>query len=215
MKAAILTGGHHYHVTGFHQLFRDLPGIDAYVQHMADFVACSPEIRREYDVLVFYTQFQDDFIIPGLPPGSRDTVRSVVESVGTTNQGIVILHHGLLSFPGWDIWNDIVGMPDRSLSEYSHDESIPYHIMDSDHPVCAGLTDWTLTDETYQMAAAAGDNHILITTDHPDSMKTLAWTRHYKLSRVFCLQAGHDPKTWNDMNFRALLSQGMHWCASS
>ena len=40
------------------------------------------------------------------------------------------------------------------------------------------------------MADAGGDNHILLTTDHPRSMRTLAWTRTFRHSRVFCLQPG-------------------------
>jgi len=217
LKTAIITGGHHYHVPAFHQLFRELPGIDAYIQHMADFVASPPEVRQEYDVLVFYTHLRGEVADLGLAPGRHDTVQSVLESLGTTKPGIVVLHHSLLAFPGWAIWDDIVGMSERSLTNYSHDESISYHITDATHPVCAGLADWTMTDETYLMpdarpADAGGDNHILITTEHPHSMKTLAWTHTYQLSRVFCLQGGDDQQAWCNPHFRTLLNQGIHWC---
>jgi len=37
VKVAVITGGHSYNVQGFHQLFRSLKGIDAYVQHIQDF----------------------------------------------------------------------------------------------------------------------------------------------------------------------------------
>jgi len=107
----------------------------------------------------------------------------------------------------------VVGMPDRSLSKYAHGQTIRCHIADSDHPICTGLDDWIMRDETYLMPDAAGENHILITTDHPASMTTLAWTREYKLSRVFCLQAGDDQDTWANVNFRVMLAQGIKWCA--
>ena len=116
----------------------------------------------------------------GLAPGRNDTVRSVLESLGAPRPGIVVLHHSLLAFPGWSIWDEIVGLSDRSLAEYAHDEPIRCTIADPAHPICAGLSDWTLTDETYLMADAGGDNHILLTTDHPRSMRTLAWTRTFR-----------------------------------
>jgi trehalose utilization protein len=213
IKTAVITGGHHFNVMAFYHLFRELPGIDAYIQHMADFVISSPDVRKSYDVLVFYTHLKRELADIGSPPDQNDTVRSVLESLGTTKQGIVILHHSLVAFPDWKIWDDIIGMSDRKLSQYAHDEVIRLHIADAEHPISAGLEDWTMTDETYLMSDASGDNHILITTQHPRSMTTLAWTRQYKTSRVFCLQSGHDYHTWRDANFRKLLTQAIVWCA--
>lgn len=213
LKVAVITGGHHYHVPVFHQMFRDLPGVDAYVQHLADFVASPPAAREGYDVLVFYTHLRGEVTDLGLAPGRSDTVRSVLESLGAPRPGIVVLHHSLLAFPGWSIWDDIVGMADRTLAYYSHDEQITYHIADSEHPICTGLSAWTMIDETYQMPDAGGDNQILITTDHPRSMRTLAWTRQFRQSRVFCLQGGDSERAWGNALFRALLAQGVRWCA--
>lgn len=213
VKTAVLTGGHHYHVPAFHQLFRALPGVDAYVQHLADFIASPPEARRSYDVLVFYTHLSREPVDLGLAPGRSDTARSVLEELGEGTPGIVVLHHSLLAFPGWDVWDAVVGVTDRTLAEYAHGQAIRYHIADPEHPICAGLSDWTLHDETYLMPDAAGENHILITTDHPRSMTTLAWTRQHRRSRVFCLQGGDERAAWDNASFRALLRQGIHWCA--
>ena len=213
IKSAVITGGHHYNVMAFHQLFRDLPGIDAYIQPMEDFVTSTPEVRSSYQVLVFYTHLKGELADPGGPPGQDSTVRTVLESLSSTRQGIVMLHHSLLAFPGWEIWDDLVGMSDRTLKDYAHDEAIPAHIVDPAHPITTGLTDWTITDETYLMPDAADENHILITTRHPRSMATLAWTRQYRTSRVFCLQLGHDHQAWCDVRFRKLLTQAIGWCA--
>lgn len=213
LKVAVITGGHHYNVPVFHQMFRDLPGVDAYVQHLAEFVASPPEAREVYDALVFYTHLRGEVTDIGLAPGRSDTVRSVLESLGAPRPGIVVLHHSLLAFPGWSIWDDIVGMADRTLAHYAHGEQIAYHIADADHPICAGLSAWTMIDETYQMPDAGGDNHILITTDHPQSMRTLGWTRRFRQSRVFCLQGGDGERAWATTQFRTLLAQGVRWCA--
>lgn len=213
LKIAVITGGHHFDVIKFQQLFRELPDIDAYPQHMADFVASLPTVREQYEVLVFYTHLRAEIDSLGLPPGRRDTFLSVLETLGSTHQGIVVLHHGLLAFPDWAIWNKVVGITDRTLREYAHNEVIDYHPADSTHPICSGLTDWTMTDETYLMNNPDTDNHILITTNHVRSMRSVAWTRQHNLSRVFCLQSGHDQHTWEHFNFRKLLHQGIKWCA--
>jgi type 1 glutamine amidotransferase len=70
-----------------------------------------------------------------------------------------------------------------------------------------------MIDETYVMpdALPANGNHILLTTTHPDSVKTIAWVRQYRQSRVFCLQSGHDNQTWADASFQRLLRQGILW----
>ncbi|WP_119068521.1 ThuA domain-containing protein [Aggregatilinea lenta] len=215
LKTAVITGGHHLDVPAFYRMCRALPGVDAYVQHLADFVASPPEVRQAYAVLVFYTHLKGELNPDelGLAPGRRDTVRSVLDSLGSRAQGIVVLHHSLLAFPGWDVWDAVVGMADRTLTDYTHGQPVPYHVADAEHPICAGLPDdWTMTDETYLMPDAAGDNHILLTTDHPRSMRTLAWTRLHRESRVFCLQGGDDPRAWDDPHYRTLLVQGIRWC---
>lgn len=212
IKVAVITGGHHFNVVAFHQLFRNMAGIDAYIQHMADFVNSSPEARAGYDVLVFYTHLKRELVDIGSPPGQHDTVQTVMESLGNTPQGIVMLHHALLCFPTWQVWDEIVGITNRQLTHYAHHESIPLQIVDTEHSITAGLSDWTITDETYVMPNAEGDdNHLLLTTTHPKSMKTIAWTRQYKASRVFCLQLGDDPVAWSDANFANLLRRGIQW----
>jgi uncharacterized protein len=215
IKSAVITGGHHFDVMAFHQLFRDLPGVDAYPQHMADFIISPLDSRANYDVLVFYTHLKDELTPIGSAPGRDDSIQAMLQSLATTSQGIVILHHSLLAFPGWGIWNDIVGMSDRTLAQYVHDETIQVQVADPHHPITAGLSNWSIVDETYLMPNAAEEegNHILLTTQHHHNMTTLAWTRQVKNSRVCCLQLGHDAQAWGNAHFRQLLAQAISWCA--
>ena len=46
LKVAVVTGGHSFNVMSFHEFFRGLDGIDAYVQHIGDFCS-SPEDMRD------------------------------------------------------------------------------------------------------------------------------------------------------------------------
>ena len=208
IRTAIVTGAHAFVVIGFHTLFRALDSIDPYIQHMEDFVAAPEHVRDSYDVIVFFMHLKGES--NDHPPPEQ--VKPVVERLGTTEQGIVVLHHGLLAYPDWALWDAVTGMSGRTLTRYSHDEIIPVHITDSKHPITAGLHDWVMCDETYTMPDAPAENHIVFTTDHPDSLNTLAWVRQHGESRVFCLQSGHDNQTWTDPNFRRVLRQGILWC---
>ncbi len=208
IQTAVVTGGHPFDVIGFHNLFRALDGVDAYIQHMEDFVAAPEHVRDSYAAIVFFTHLKGaDTDQP--PP---EQVKLVFEHIGVTGQGLVVLHHGLLAYPEWPVWDAITGLTGRELDHYIHDERIPVQVADPRHPVTAGLSDWVMVDETYAMPDASAKNHILLTTDHPDSLRTLAWAHQHGRSRVVCLQSGHDNQTWTDPNFRRVLRQGIVWC---
>jgi hypothetical protein len=214
IPTAIITGAHPFDVINFHHLCRALPNIDPYLQHIEDFTAAAPEIRASYNVLIFYTHVRDHTATNIFL--DTEKLHSMADQLGTSPQGIIVLHHGLVAFPDWPLWDDLAGLTNRTLDSYSHDELIPVQIADSDHPITAGLQNWTLTDETYLMndPTPENGNHILLTTDHPQSMNALAWTRQYKQSRVVCIQSGHGNTAWSDSNFRQLLSQAIDWCSA-
>jgi type 1 glutamine amidotransferase len=63
------------------------------------------------------------------------------------------------------------------------------------------------------MNDAGEGSDVLLTTVHPESMKTIAWTRQYKNARVFCYQSGHDNQAYANPNFRKVVARGIHWLA--
>ena len=207
---AVITGGKAHDVIGFHKLFRNLDGINSYIQHIDDFASTPEDARDWYDVVLFFFMMQAGPSDEGLP-GYCGQPKSAIEHLGQTGQGIVVLHHALLAYPQWSTWNEIVGIADRHLSTYQHDEKLRIQVVDHSHPITKGLADWVMVDETYLMANAAGDNHVLLKTDHQQSMETVAWVRRNKNNRVFCLQSGHDHQTWEDENFKTVLERGIVW----
>ena len=182
VKAAVVTGGHDYDVPGFHALFRAVDGVDAYIQNLEDFATSSEANRSGYDVIVFYNFHQ------ATPPadgsGYKQRVHDVLEALGGAEQGIVVLHHAILAYPGWALWSEIVGIADRRF-DYHDDQRVTSRIADADHPITCNLSDWQMIDETYKMADPGADSEVLLTTDHPKSMKTIAWTRPYRSSAAF------------------------------
>lgn len=211
IKTAVITGGHSFEVVAFHELFRSLSNLDAYIQHLDDFSSSPEEVRDSYDALVFYF-FPRENPSDENQPWWRGPQKSAMEHLGQTGQGLVVLHHALLAYPDWPVWAEIVGVENRAF-DYYHGETITVSPTDVDHPITAGLSPWTMVDETYDMADADQGSEVLLTTDHPKSMKTLAWTRTYRRSRVFCCELGHDHLAWQDPNFRTVLERGVAWSA--
>jgi type 1 glutamine amidotransferase len=140
--------------------------------------------------------------------------KSALAQLGQTNQGIFLLHHALLAYPEWPLWNALTGIK-NSWADFSYEHDLPLRVQvaDPDHPITQGLADWEMIDETYKMNETDDNSHILLTLDHPQSMRAIAWTRQYRQSRVFCLQSGHDNQTWQNEQFTTLIRRGILWCA--
>ncbi|MBT4500161.1 MAG: hypothetical protein HOC74_20700 [Gemmatimonadetes bacterium] len=208
MKVGVITDGHPFDVIGFHRLFRGFGDLDCYIQPLEEWAIDYHQFGARYEVLVFYNMHTDR---PEDCPGGKRT-REAIDSLGD-GTGIVVLHHGILAFKQDAVWDAIVGMTERAIDDYSHDERLEVHIAEKSHPITAGLDDWTLIDETYDFRNVEGDNStVLLTVDHPHSMSTMAWTRRYKESRVLNLVFGHDDQAWSNGQFRKVLGRGIAWC---
>ena len=203
IKAAVITGGHFFDVPGFHAIFRDMPQVDSYIQLEANWAADVGNVLDTYDVFLFYNMPR------GLP---EERTRPVLEKLGQSGQGIFLLHHAILAYEQWPFWSELVGISDRSFG-YDHEQELYVHIADPTHPITKGIQPWQMVDETYSMASAGDDSHLLLTTDHPRSMNVLGWTRQFRNARVFCFQSGHDNLTYTDLNFRKTILRGIQWCA--
>jgi uncharacterized protein len=219
LRVAVVTGHHPFDLPAFTRLFRDLPdpveglSIDPYIQNLDDFVVDAGQARDSYDAVVFYNFHQET---PG--PVEEDAwyqrgIGAALERLGETDQGIVLLHHALLAFREWPFWAEMVGIPQRGFG-YHPDEQVAVHIADPDHPITRGLEDWEIIDETYTVDEPGPDAHVLLTTDHVPSMRTLAWTRTFKKARVFCYESGHDAKAYENPIFQTVLARGIAWAAN-
>ena len=227
VKVAVITGNHPYDSQGFEQLFRSIQSADCYIQHMDNFAATADSIglskdnpfhpanaRKEYDVLVFFSFFGGEPTDDGLK-WYQGKPKAALEEVLGTGQGLFLLHHAVLQYGKWPVWDEIVGMQKRTEGfKYVMDEKIHVEIANPNHPITKGLKPFDVIEEAYQMPDAGEGSDILLTTKDPNSMKTLAWTRQYKKSRVFCMELGHDKLAWELPPFRTLVERGIRWCAN-
>lgn len=209
LKVAVLVEFHPFDIMGFQKMLWSFDDCDCYVQALDLFVQ-DEKNQEKYDVVLYYNL--------SLPkPSETHMARPYFENkLGRTAQGIILLHHALLSFPGWDLWTDVSGVAIRCVDgifQYHPNQVVPCKIIDARHAITQGVHDWTMQDETYIMGEPSEDNHILIKTDHVNSIKNLAWTRQYQKSRVFCYASGHDDLSYSNNQFRTILHQAIRWCA--
>ena len=161
------------------------------------------EVRDSYDVTLFYTMLR------GLPEGKS---RACIEHLLDSGQPIFVLHHALLNYRENQWWGEIIGLPDRRFTADIWLGSYQVNV-NQDHPASVGINSFEIYDETFAMGDCSDDCDVLLTTSKEHSMHTLAWTRVHGNSRVFCLQLGHDPKSWQNPAFRTAVQNGIRWCA--
>ena len=121
----------------------------------------------------------------------------------------MLLHHAIVSYKEWDLWDEITGCRNRADMTYHQNQSVSFGVANPEHPITKGLKPFSLTDETYKMENP--DAQPLIVTEHELSLSAIAWTRQYKNSKVFCYASGHDSNSYNDGNFREIIRRGLLW----
>jgi type 1 glutamine amidotransferase len=216
IKVLVVTGGHSFEKEPFFKMFSDNAAItfttaahsktNASVYDRDDLVS--------YDVVVLYD----------MPQNITEPQKARFLSLFDKGVGLVVLHHALVSYQNWPEYEQIIGgryqEPDPNkggkVTEavgWQHDVDVPVVIVATNHPVTAGVKDFTVHDEIYWGFRVGADVTPLISTTHPKSGKPLGWTRTQGKSRVVFLQLGHGKEVFNDENYRKLLAQSIRWTA--
>lgn len=206
----IISGGHSFDESAFFQMFDQMKGVtyEHIRQPKANELIASGGTSA-FDVLVFYDMYDEISA-----PQKKAYVELLQEGMA-----MLFLHHSIVSYQEWSAFIDIVGGryiqrdSTRTLSDYRHDVDIPIHI-EIDHPITAGVEDWTMFDEIYMRCEIKDDVIPLLSTTHPESMPLVGWINRYGKSDVVYLQAGHGVGIFSDSNFLKLLEQSIRWSAT-
>lgn len=215
IKVLLITGGHGFEKEPFFQVFKDNPEIT--FTHAAHAKTNATVYEREdlvtYDAVVLYD----------MPKQITEAQKAKFLSLLEKGVGLVVMHHALVSYQHWPDYERIIGgrYPEEDgkggvVTEqvgYQHDVDVPVVIVAKDHPITAGMKDFTIHDEIYWGYRVGSDVTPLITTTHPKSGKPLAWTRTEKKSRVVYLQLGHDHSAFENLNYRQLVARSIRWTA--
>lgn len=215
IRILVVTGGHGFDEEPFLGLFESLDGIDfAHAPQRDDSEFLEDIGDWPYDVIVLYNMSRN------ISEKRRANFLELLDR----GVGLVVLHHAIANYPDWPEYKEIIGASyfleeteykgaKHPRSEYTHDAEMPIHVEDTVHPVTKGVTDFTLTDETYRKWVFLPGSELLLTTTHPESNREIAWVRQARNARVCFIQLGHGPQAFSDSNYRRLVRQAIEWTA--
>jgi len=154
-------------------------------------------LNWDYEVIVMYNMTQN------ISQKRQDNFKKLLDR----GIGFVCLHHNMGAYQQWPEFKKIAGGKyylkptkegdkERRGSTYKHDIDMEVKIADSSHPITKGLKDFEIHDEGYKYCGFEKDNHVLLTVDHPESDKTVCWTRKYGRARVCGLQLGSPGRSY-------------------
>lgn len=154
--------------------------------------------------------------VPGPGPATRENLRRFVENGG----GLVLLHFACGAWYGeWPEFKNLAGRAWYGPhGGRQHDPHGPFtvRIVDTDHPVTAGLKDFETTDELYTCLEGDAPIRVLAAArskvdgrDYP-----MAFVREYGRGRVFHTTLGHDAAALRPEPVGALLRRGTAWAAA-
>ncbi len=213
----IVTSGHHFNRESFFGIFEcDDINYSEYI--LQDESEVFEDISAwNYDVILLYNMTQN------ISEKRQDNFVRLLKEKGI---GLVVMHHAQAAFQSWREYHYIIGTayiyfdveidgkpwPHGKVHEGLH---IPITVVDDQHPITRGMKDFEIIDETYMGRWWANDNHVLLTTSHPENDEPIAWTRQYGKSNVFNIQLGHDEQAHNNPEFRKLIVRGIRWTAEA
>ncbi|MBN1853310.1 MAG: ThuA domain-containing protein [Pirellulales bacterium] len=216
IRVLVVTGGHGFEEEPFAALFAAIPDIAAtHTTYPSVAEKLAPPLTKDFDVLVLY-----DMWAQGITPEQQAAF------VALLNQGIGVvgLHHTLAAHQKWDEYTKILGgkfyTEERTIDEKTfpagtaiHGQELQIHVADSDHPITRGLENFTIHDETYGGFHVEPGVHLLLSTDHPQNNREIAWTTAYGKSRVCYIQLGHDHFAYEHPSYRTLVARSIRWAA--
>ena len=217
IRVLFIYGGHEFDEPAMYAMldsFADVAYHKAEMPNALDLF--KPGLEEKYDCIVMYDSFTPRFSFTTEQTGQ---FKALLER----GVGLVVLHHSVWGFNGWEDYADITGcqyfFEDGNVingvkctaSTWADGQTIDVKIADKGHPITAGTDDFTMVDEVYGQGYLHPDVHVLWTTNHPKSDKAVAWTWKYANSPVFTTLQGHDAQAYNNPNFSRTVHQAIQW----
>ena len=132
-------------------------------------------------------------------------------------KGFFVQHLATASFPEWEEFGKLCGRKwVMKTSGHGPRSVFEAKVVDKEHPITAGLTDFQTDDELYAKLQGTGNIHVLVQADSDWSKKTepLVFTLSYGKGRVVQNAFGHDRKALMTPNVQKIITRGVEWAAT-
>ena len=170
-RVLVVTGGHRVDLDAFLVAIEEICAVRGWVWAHATQPAAQrwlvPEHAGRWDAVLLHD-------IPGLhlkrgeeprTVGPQPEVAEAVVKLLDLGQGLVVLHHALSAWPGWEGWAEAIGGRFQYLPGPLRDRWAPasgyrmarhtVEVVAPGHPVCAGVQPFELDDELYHAEVLA------------------------------------------------------------
>ena len=216
INIVLVTGGHGFEKQPFLAVFDAMPDVKyTHVEEKVGGEAFENIDDWKYDVIVTY-----NFNRKINDKQAANFIKLLDKGVG-----LVVLHHAIAGYQDWPEYRKIIAaryyLKDETDADgtkharclYKHDVDFKVHVEDPNCPVVAGVSDFTIHDETYKGYTVDPQAKVFLTTDDPTSTKQLGWTNTYRKANVCYLELGHDGKAYENKNLQTLYAQAIKWAA--
>jgi len=163
-----------------------------------------------YDVIVFTICSRR---LAELPAQAQENLLSYVKG----GKGFFVQHLATASFPKWEEFGKLCGRKwIMGTSGHGPRAVFEAKVVDKEHPITAGLSNFETDDELYAKLQGTGDIHVLVQADSNWSKKTepLVFTLPYGKGRVVQNAFGHDRKALMTPNVQTIITRGVEWAAT-
>jgi len=165
---------------------------------------------KNYDVIVFTIYAQK---LGELPGQAQENLLNYVKS----GKGFFVQHLATASFPKWEEFGKLCGRKwVMGTSGHGPRADFTSKIVDKEHPITKGLTDFTTNDELYAKLQGTEEIHVLVQADSDWSKKTepLIFVKNYGQGRVVHNAYGHDRKALMTPSVQKIIIRGTEWAAT-
>ena len=132
-------------------------------------------------------------------------------------KGFFVQHLASASFPEWDEWGKLCGRRwVMKTSGHGPRSVFRSKIVNKEHPITKGMTDFRTDDELYAKLQGDAPIHVLVEADSDWSKKTepLVFIREYGQGRVVHNAYGHDGKALSTPSVAQIIVRGVEWAAT-
>lgn len=168
----------------------------------------SPELAQYDTVILHFMDWET--------PDPGEQARANLQKSVAAGTGLVLVHFACGAFQEWDGFVNLAGRVwDPDLRPHDPHGPFQVNIIDRDHPITAGLSDFTTTDELYTCLAGEIPVHVVASARSKVDSKDypMAFVLQYGQGRVFHCVLGHDVPSIANPAVARLYRRATAWTA--
>ena len=211
LPVLVVRGGHYYETPAFEEMCLSWEDTRCDLVLTAHFQAMKAEdIAEKYSAILFLNQNKKYRL--------EDRHRQRYMNLAELGVGMVFLHFTLSSQPEWDEYHNLIGgkwflkkfEPDpRKHSTYFPQMVVDLKVLQPEHPVMKGLTDFQMEDAFYGNIHIAPGVTPLLGAHDPTISRVIAWTHKYQNSKVVYVMPGYSNGAFGNPSYRKLLRNAL------